>query len=75
MQGTNVYFNPDPNTFYKVVSVIDGNKSLTISSEQKLVLGDFTGADSQKFHVYLNNGKYAFVSPNNSALFVVNDGA
>ena len=70
-----VYFNPQPSKFYKVVSVLDGNKALTLTAEQKLVISDFTGSDSQKFHVYLNNGKYAFVTPNNLALFVVNDSA
>ena len=73
--GQGVFFNPDPNTFYKVVSVINANKALTANPGQKLVISDFTGADTQKFHIYLNNGKYAFVSPTNTALYVENDNA
>lgn len=71
----NVFFNPDPSTFYKILSVMDGTKAFTVNQAQELKLQDFTGSDSQKFHVYLNNGKYAFVAPNNSALYVVNDSA
>jgi hypothetical protein len=57
-----------------VVSVIDGTKVFTINQQtQELKLGDFNGGDNQKFHIYLNNGKYAFVAPSNSALHVVND--
>jgi hypothetical protein len=76
MQGTqNVFFNPEPNVFYKVVSVADGNKAFTISPSQELKLQDFSGADNQKFHVFLNAGKYALVSSTNAALHVVNDSA
>ncbi len=62
MQNPNLYFAPQPIALYKIVSVIDQNKAFTISREQKLVLGDFTGSPNQNFHVYVNNGKYAFVA-------------
>lgn len=73
MQGQNVFFNPEPNSFYKVVSVMDGNKVFTVTEGQDLKLNDYTGADSQKFRVFLNNGKYAFVAANSTALRVLND--
>lgn len=62
MQNPNINFTPQPITLYKIVSVIDQNKAFTINRDQKVVLGDFTGAENQRFHVYINNGKYAFVA-------------
>ena len=71
----NVFFNPAPSPFYKILTVLAGTKAFTVNQAQELKLQDFTGSDSQKFHVFLNNGKYAFVAPNNTALFVANDSA
>ena len=42
MSNLNFYFNPLPNTFYKIVSVQDGTKAFTINSPNKyLSLRDF----------------------------------
>lgn len=72
-QGQGSFFNPDPNTFYKIVSVLDAKKVFTAAPGQSLTITDYTGANSQKFHIYLNNGKYAFVAADNTALHVIND--
>lgn len=75
MQNQNVFFNPDPNTYYKIVTVMDANKVIGVGPSQELKLQDYTGADNQKFHIYVNQGKYAFVAPNSTALHVVGDSA
>lgn len=72
-QGQASFFNPDPNTFYKVVSALDAKQAFTAAPGQVLTVSNYTGANSQKFHVYLANGKYAFVASDNTALHVIND--
>lgn len=72
-QGQGSIFTPDANTFYKVISVLDAKKVFTAAPGQSLTITDYTGANSQKFHIYLNNGKYAFVAADNTALCVIND--
>lgn len=72
-QGQGFFFNPEGNTLYKVVSALDPNKVLTAAPGQNLTISDYTGANSQKFHIYLNNGRYAFISSDNTALHIIND--
>ena len=74
MQGQ-IFFQPSPTVTYKIVSVLDGNKTFTLQpGTNKLILQDFNNLDTQKFHVYLNNGKYAFVSTHQqNGLHIVNE--
>jgi len=61
---------------YKILSVLDGNKCWTVNQagNHNLLLEDYKGTDNQNFHVYHENGKYAFVSVyGNAALHVVGD--
>ena len=68
------YFKPEPNTLYKILTVLDGNKCLSIHTGlNKLAIQDYVNnAPNQQFHVYNNNGKYAFVN-NNAAIRIINE--
>lgn len=65
MQGPqNLFFTPDPNIPYKVISVMDNHKAFTLhGNDHKLVIADYHGAPTQLFNIYQNNQKYAFVNP------------
>ena len=72
MQSNIGYFNPIPNTPYRVLSVLD-NKAFTVQQgTNKIVLQDYTNAPNQQFLVFNNNGKYALVC-NGSGICVQND--
>jgi hypothetical protein len=73
MQGNQkAYFNPVAGTSYKILSVLDGKKALTVGGSFQLRLEDFKERDTQKFQIILQNGKYAFVSIQSTALCVSN---
>jgi hypothetical protein len=75
--NTQLFFEPNPDVLYKVLSVLDGNKSFTINQggNHNLLLDDYKGTDNQTFHVYQQNGKYVLVSVfGNAALHVAGDG-
>ena len=73
MQGPqNLFFTPDPNIPYKIISVMDPKKAFTLHGDaHKLVISDYQGAPNQLFTIFQNNQKYAFVNPaTDSALHV-----
>lgn len=49
------------NTLYKVLSVLNTTKALTVSNDRTLRLSDYTGDASQKFTLYPEGNKVAFV--------------
>lgn len=76
MQGksqTTLFFDPSPNTFYKILSVMNGSKCLTIDHGpiSKVKLDDYKAKDNQKFTIIKNKGHYAIVN-GNSALHILN---
>lgn len=67
-------FKPDPNTTYKIVSILNKNIALTVDPQSKnVVVKKFTGDENQKFTVHLEKHKYALVTPNKNALCVFGD--
>ena len=64
MQGpSNLLFTPTPSIPYKIVSVIDQKKALSMQDgSQKIMLNDYFGSPSQLFNILQNNHKYAFVN-------------
>ena len=56
-------FKPVPNTTYKILSAKDNKtKALTIDkTTNKLVVRTYTGDATQKFNIYQNGDKVAFV--------------
>ena len=66
MQGPqNLLFTPTPTTPYKIVSVLDQKKALSLQDgSQKIMLNDYFGSPSQIFKILQNNHKYAFVNTN-----------
>ena len=63
MQAQQLMFQPDPHCPYKIVSVIDGHKAFTLQEKtNKLTIQDYKAAPDQIFHIYFNNGRYAFVN-------------
>ena len=54
-------FAPVNGTDYRIVSVANGSRALTVSKENRLTLGDYVGDGSQKFRVFQNGAKVAFV--------------
>ena len=76
--STGVFFDAQPTVIYKILSVMDGTKCFTVNQggNHNLLLEDFKNQDNQKFHIYNQNGKYAFVGLfGNAALHVVGDSA
>lgn len=69
MEGPqNLFFTPDPNTRFKVVSVMDFTKAFTIRpNDKKLTINEYKGTANQLFNIFQNNQKYAFVNPVSSA--------
>ncbi|MCB0369156.1 MAG: RICIN domain-containing protein [Bdellovibrionales bacterium] len=73
MEGPqNLFFTPNPEIPYKIISVMDPHKAFTLhGNNNKLVISDYTAAHNQLFKVYQQNNRYAFVSPQiDSALHV-----
>jgi hypothetical protein len=54
-------FEPKPNTPYKVVSVLDETKCLTVSQDGKLQIHTFKNEPNQKFNIRWEGKKFAFV--------------
>lgn len=64
------------NTAYKVLSIINTTKALTISNtaDHGLKISDYVGDPSQKFNIFQNNGKFAFVvSSYNEGVCILQD--
>ena len=73
MQGPqDIYFAPDPNAIFKVISVVDPNKAFTLQDQtHKLVINDYAATPNQLFKIFRDNLNYAFVNPaTDSALHV-----
>ena len=67
-------FAPKPNTSYKVVSVLDKTKCLTVGNDGKLHINSFKSENNQKFAIHADNNKFAFVvASNNSGLCIFQD--
>lgn len=64
---------PDPNTNYKIVSILNKNKALTINQKGEAVLQKFAATDNQKFNIHHEKHKYALVTPNKNALCIFGD--
>lgn len=65
---------PDANTAYKIVSILNSKKVLTIDPKKgEVSIKDFTGSDNQKFNIFLEKHKYAFITPNKYALCIFGD--
>ena len=66
-------FQPQPKTSYKVVSVLDEDKCLSVK-DNKVELGTFKGDKTQIFDIHCEQDKYAFVcTANNSGLCIFED--
>ena len=64
------------NTTYKVLSIINTSKALTITNtaDHGLKISDYVGDSSQKFNIFQKNGKFAFVvSSYNEGVCVLQD--
>lgn len=69
------YFTPI-NSTYKILSVVNTSKALTISNtaDHGLKISDYVGDPSQKFNIYPNNNRFAFVvSSYNEGICVFQD--
>lgn len=66
-QGVAAQFTPVANTDYRIISVLDYNKAFTIVANQnKLTINDYKGDATQKFKVFQNGNKVAFVAQSNN---------
>ena len=69
-----IFFDPNPNVAYKIVSVMNGNMCLTVKKGGKhaLKIDDYKAKDNQTFKVFNNQGRYAIIN-DNAALHVHKD--
>lgn len=49
------------NTSYKILTVLNTGKALTVSNDKTIKISDYIGDPSQKFNVYQEGGKLALV--------------
>ena len=68
-------FTAKAGTAYKINSLLQQNKVLTVSNDKKLHINSYKGEISQKFNVYVDKaGKVALVAcSNNSGLCILKD--
>jgi hypothetical protein len=65
-------FTPFANTTYKIVSVLDKSKALSVDQGNKVVVHTFNNEPSQKFNIFLEHHKYGFTATHNHAGLSVN---
>jgi hypothetical protein len=62
------------NTAYKILSVLNTGKALTVSNDKGLKISDYIGDPSQKFNIYQDGSKLAFVvTSSQEGLCVIKD--
>ena len=49
------------NTTYKILSALNTSKALTVGNDRALRISDYNGDASQRFSIFQDNGKFAFV--------------
>jgi len=71
---SNYFFNPNPNIFYKIVSVKDATKCLTVKKggQHALKIDDYKGKENQIFRIFIINGKYV-INTEGWALHIKNE--
>lgn len=64
-------FVPVTGTHYRIVSIADPSKCLTVAQDHGLLLKTYTGDASQRFTVMPQNGKFAFIVQSTSTALCV----
>lgn len=59
MEGS-IPFEASEDGFYKIVSALDQSKCFTLR-QSRLTIDNYSASSAQKFNIYSNNGKFAFV--------------
>ncbi len=74
-EGTSLVFIPKDKAIYKIVSILDQSKALTVNStSNKAEIQGYNGSPNQKFNIYTQGNKVAFVLVGNqNALCVLED--